>query len=134
MNGRKEKNVINLVMSKPISPSLQTEEQNKSPDLVDRLDELEVLVKKNIQWNEIVFNEVKRVRRQLTWMNIGGYIRLLFWLTPVILGAIFLPPLYRQLKAGYQSIVQPGKSLEVRFNGLVDSFKKSTATSTRSYD
>ncbi len=92
-------------------------------ELTARIDDLEVLVKKNIQWNEVVYNEVKRVRRRLTFMSIGSYVRLILLLTPFILGFIFLPPLIRQMKGTFESIIQPGKNAEESLNRAINTFK-----------
>lgn len=104
-------------IEKPVVP------EETMADLSARFDELETLVKKNIQWNEVVYNEVKRTRRRLTWMAIGGYVRLLFWLLPVILGLIFLPPLFRRAQEMYESITRPAREANDKISHVLDSVK-----------
>ncbi|OGH64066.1 MAG: hypothetical protein A2821_03615 [Candidatus Magasanikbacteria bacterium RIFCSPHIGHO2_01_FULL_41_23] len=89
-----------------------------------RLDELEILVRQNIQWNELVYQEAKRTRRRLTLMVVGDWLRLFLWLTPLILGAIFLPPLFRKAEQLYtDTIVRPQQKIEGEYNRALDSIR-----------
>src|SRR3989338_5617675 len=82
-----------------------------------RLDELEILVRQNIQWNELVYQEAKRTRRRLTLMVVGDWLRLFLWLTPLIFGAIFFPPLFRKAEQLYTDpFVPPKKKIEGKYN------------------
>lgn len=106
-------------------------EPNKA--VFNRLDELEILVRQNIQWNELVYQEAKRTRRRLTFMVIGDWLRLSFWLIPIILGAIFLPPLFRQAQQLYNdTVVRPQQKIESNINSVLDSVRtfKQAVTST----
>lgn len=97
--------------------------------VLERLDELEILVRQNIQWNELVYQESKRTRRRLTMMAVGDWVRLCFWLIPFILGAIFLPPLYRQAKELYQhNVIEPQQKIEGQFNRALNSIHTFTQT------
>src|SRR3989338_1734146 len=89
-----------------------------------RLDELEILVRQNIQWNELVYQEAKRTRRRLTLMVVGDWLRLFLWLTPLILGAIFLPPLFRKAEQLYtDTIVRQQQKIEGEYNRALDSIR-----------
>lgn len=125
-----------LGVNKPgINPEEKQEKRSFEPDpsatlgvnssIFNRLDELEILVRQNIQWNELVYQESTRIRRRLSWMAVGNWFRLALWLLPIILGVIFLPPLFRQAQDFYQrTFVEPQKKIEIQFNRAVDTINK----------
>ncbi|KKW41810.1 MAG: hypothetical protein UY92_C0013G0009 [Candidatus Magasanikbacteria bacterium GW2011_GWA2_56_11] len=62
---------------------------------------LEELVKKNIKWSQVIYEQNRRISRRLTLMAVGNYVRLALLLAPIILAAIYLPPLIRDLLETY---------------------------------
>ena len=88
-------------------------------DLAARLDELEVLIRQNIQWSEVVRQDTKRIKRRLSLMVLGNWVRLIIILTPFILAAIFIPPYYRQAKEWYEHNIQTPQQ---KMQGNVDRF------------
>jgi hypothetical protein len=107
--------------------------QPTTPNFAERLDELEVLIRQNIQWNQLVYQESKRTRRRLTIMAIGDWMRILFWLIPIGLGFIFIPPLVRQVEKMYQdTVVRPQQKFENNITHVLDTVKnlKQTVSST----
>lgn len=61
----------------------------------------------------------KTLRRRLTWMAVGSYIRLLLFLIPVILGILFLPRIFSGIFEEYGSLIgdlqlfPPGVTTEI---------------------
>lgn len=105
----------------PVRPEESTKksEDLSTGDLAARLDELEVLVRQNIQWSEVLHHDTKRIKRRLSLMVLGNWIRLIIILTPFILAAIFIPPYYRQAKDWYIHNIQ---NPQQKFQGNVDKF------------
>lgn len=75
-------------------------------------DELAVLIKKNIQWSQVLYQQNKKIEQKLLLMTISGYIRLAIILVPIIIGAIYLPPLLKDLFSQYDSLLQATTSLQ----------------------
>lgn len=69
------------------------------------LEELSALVQEVVKQN-------KKIQSRLTWMAATGTLKLLFWLIPLVLAFVYLPPLINQGFAQYQKWInasrQPG--------------------------
>ncbi len=91
--------------------------QNTGKKVEDRLDELDILIRQNTQWSEIIYKDVKKIRRRLFVGQIWGLVKLLLLLSPIILATIFLPPYYRDAKKWYiENIETPRIQLENNLN------------------
>ena len=89
--------------------------------LESRINDLEVLLRQNIQWSEVLYKDTKKIRRRLFAMQMWGWFKFALLLAPVILGAIFLPPYYRQAKEWYQiNIEGPQRKIETNLNKFLD--------------
>ncbi|MBI2989815.1 MAG: hypothetical protein HYY51_01325 [Candidatus Magasanikbacteria bacterium] len=73
-----------------------------TPDIDGSLREL---VEKNIKWSELIYQQNKKIKRRLTVIAVGDYIKLCLFLAPFILGAIYLPPLIREFTKTYSQFV-----------------------------
>ncbi|MBP7992482.1 MAG: hypothetical protein KAZ30_02390 [Candidatus Magasanikbacteria bacterium] len=115
----------------PPDSNKKTESVNLA-DLAARIDELEVLVRKNIQWSEVVRQDTKRIKRRLTVMAVGGWIRLFLILAPIIAAAIFFPPYYRQAKEWYtQNIQGPQQKMQGNVDAFLNFLPSSAPTVTK---
>lgn len=76
-------------------------------------DELKDLMIKSIQWSEAVYNQNKKIQNHLRWISIAGFLRLFIILIPIILGIIYLPPLFASVWDQYQSILGVGANIPV---------------------
>lgn len=85
-----------------------TEKKVSSPTSGMAHGELKELIEKNIKWSQVIYNQNKKIKRRLTMMVIGSYIRLALILTPIILGIIFLPPLVDQYMSQFGNILGGG--------------------------
>ncbi len=70
--------------------------------------ELKDLMIKSIKWSEAVYNQNKKIQRNMMWMSVAGFIRLFLILVPLIIGIIYLPPLLSGVWAQYQSVLGIG--------------------------
>ena len=68
-------------------------------------DTLKDLVEKNIKWSQVIYEQNRGIKRRLTWMVIGSYLRLLMIVVPLILAFIYLPPLLKDLFAQYSGLL-----------------------------
>lgn len=82
----------------------------------DGMGTLKDLVEKNIKWSQVIYEQNKGIKRRLTWMVVGGYLRLLIVVVPLVLAAIYLPPLikdmlgqYGDLMGGLQNVSKGGQ-------------------------
>lgn len=91
--------------------------QTKSKKIEERLDELEILVRQNMQWSEIIYKDVKKIRRRLFIGQVWGWIKIMLLVAPFAAAAFFLPPYYRQAKQWYvDNIETPRIQLENNLN------------------
>ena len=66
---------------------------------------LKDLVEKDIKWSQVIYEQNRGIKRRLTWMVIGSYLRLLMIVVPLILAFIYLPPLLKDLFAQYSGLL-----------------------------
>ena len=66
------------------------------------------LLEKQSKLLEVIFEQNKKIKRQLMWMTIGSYIRIALFVIPLIAAAIYLPPLLRDTFKQYESLLGTG--------------------------
>ncbi|MDD2656553.1 MAG: hypothetical protein PHQ18_03230 [Patescibacteria group bacterium] len=49
------------------------------------------LIEKNIKWSQVIYNQNKKIKRRLTMLVIGNYLRLFLILAPILLTILYLP-------------------------------------------
>ena len=54
---------------------------------------------------QAIFEQNRKIQRRLTMMVIGNYLRLALIVIPLILGAIYLPPLIADLYEQYAALL-----------------------------
>ncbi len=74
--------------------------KEKPVDLV----ELRRDVRKLMAWSQIIHQQNKAIKRRLTWMTISSYIRLVLWLAPLILLAIYVPRWVQEARETMNSV------------------------------
>src|SRR6056297_1896739 len=74
-------------------------------------EEIKKLVKKNLELNQEIYEMLKSVKRYVLIQQIFSVLKILIIVIPIILGIIYLPPLFEQ----YQSLLNlgGGDSLDV---------------------
>lgn len=91
----KEKKEVNQDLDKSI----------KAPESDEGDATLKDLVEKNIKWSQVIYEQNQGIKRRLTWMVVGSYLRLLIVVVPLILAFIYLPPLLKDLFAQYSGLL-----------------------------
>lgn len=84
-------------------------------------DSLKELIEKNIKWSQVVYNQNKAIKRRLTMMAVGNYIRLALILTPIVFGIIYLPSIIADTKARYESVIS-GLGVDQDISELLQQF------------
>jgi len=72
----------------------------KSPE-----ERIEQLLERNLKLNEEMHKMVKSIRNYVIGQRIWFVLKMLFIVIPLIIGFIYLPPLFKNLFAQYQSLV-----------------------------
>ncbi|OGH86670.1 MAG: hypothetical protein A2493_01790 [Candidatus Magasanikbacteria bacterium RIFOXYC12_FULL_33_11] len=52
---------------------------------------LQELVEKNIKWSQVIYNQNKKIKRRLTMIVIGNYLRLFIIIVPILIGFLYWP-------------------------------------------
>lgn len=113
----------------PVTPKKETAAH---PSIEQRLDDLEVLIRQNIQWSQILNKDIKRVRRHQALATFAGWFKFVIFITPFILGAIFLPPYIRQAQNFYlENVQKPQQKIEKNLNNFMNLLPKNIPTTTR---
>lgn len=87
-------------------------------DVAAAVTEMRRELRKSLAWSQIIHQQNKRIQRRLTMMTVGNYIRLLILLSPLIIAAIYLPPIIRRAVEFYDNVMTtttnsiPTRSLE----------------------
>ena len=87
-----------------VQTAVKKEVTEVTPSLV-HTDKTQELLEKNLKWSQLIFEQNKKIQRSLTWMLIGSYLKLLIVVIPLIIAAIYLPPLLGNVFSQYQAIL-----------------------------
>ena len=82
-----------------------SDEPIKNVESEDDAVTLKDLVEKNIKWSQVIYEQNRGIKRRLTWIVVGSYLRLLIVIVPLILVFIYLPPLLKDLFAQYSGLL-----------------------------
>lgn len=86
-------------------------------DNANNEEKLEKLLQENLRLTEEIHKMSKRVNRYVTIQNILSFVYFLLIVVPLILGAIFLPPLISNLINPYMELLDSGKDATKALNG-----------------
>ena len=79
-----------------------------NPDLNSgsQSEEIVKLLRTNLERSEEILKIAQGIKSYIRWQNIWGILRLLLIAIPIVLGFIYLPPLFKDLFESYRSILQ----------------------------
>ncbi len=92
--------------------------------------EITDLLKKNIALTEEILRLTKDNHKVLWWQSLFGYIKIFMIVIPLILGFIYLPPLYEKMIKFYEQIINLNNSASsfnpatINFDSLTPEFIK----------
>jgi hypothetical protein len=68
---------------------------------------LRELLEKNLKWSQIIYEQNRRLNGRLVWSLIANWLRLSIILVPLILGVLFLPNIFKNLRNTYGFLFNP---------------------------
>lgn len=74
----------------------------------DQIEKIERLLKENLEMNNEIKSMVKHINTYVAWQKIFAWLKLLLIVVPIILGVIYLPPLFQNLYQQMISIISGG--------------------------
>jgi hypothetical protein len=75
-----------------------------------------------IQLSEKLLEDNRKIKYRITMMTIGSYLRLLLFLAPIIIGIIYLPPIFKDILEQYKSILNIGVNPAGIPSGQINNF------------
>lgn len=101
-------------------------EQNNNTN--HEISELRELLEKNIKLSEDVLALSQKINSFVMWQKVFGVVKTLVIFIPLFLGALFLPPLLKDVLDSYQELLGVGDSLRVddikNINDLPDNIRQ----------
>lgn len=86
---------------------------------------LEDLVKKNLKWSQIIYEQNRKINNKLLWSAIAEWLRLLIIVIPIILALLYLPPLLKNIWSQYSDLLGNGATQNSGSNqNTIDNFIK----------
>ncbi len=68
-------------------------------------EDLASLLKANLEMTKDIQVMVQRINRYVAWQRLFSWLRILLILIPLIIGALYLPPLFRDIINQYNSLI-----------------------------
>lgn len=87
----------------------------------DSAESLESMVKKSIELSETIHGQNRKILRRMTMMTVASYLRLLLFVVPIILAAIYLPPLIEEYMIFFKEAIGSGEGA-AEFNEILSQF------------
>jgi len=81
-------------------------------------DDLKSLLEENLKISKKILENTHSLRKAMIWSRVWTAVKIFIILVPIILGAIFLPPLLKKYTEIYSSIFGKGGQ-----SGVMDQFK-----------
>ncbi|MBI2037861.1 MAG: hypothetical protein HYT15_02930 [Candidatus Magasanikbacteria bacterium] len=80
-------------------------DKNKTISPVQPEASLKELIEKNLKWSQIIYEQNRKINNKLLWIAIGGWVKILLILLPLIAAILFLPPLLADFWSGYSDLL-----------------------------
>jgi len=66
------------------------------------------LLEKNLKWSQIIYEQNRKINNKLLWAAIGSWLKIFLILVPLILAALFLAPMAKNLSSMYSELLMGG--------------------------
>ena len=63
------------------------------------------LLEKNLKWSQIIYEQNRKINNKLLWASIGGWIKIVLVVVPLVLAVIFLAPMAKNLTSFYSEML-----------------------------
>ncbi len=80
--------------------------------------DLRQLVQENLNLSHEIYRLVKKIRKQLLWQKIFGFLKFLIIVVPLVVGSIYLYPMLQEMIGTYQQITEMTKGNTVDVSKL----------------
>lgn len=91
---------------------------------IPKEESLEDLIKKNLKWSQIIYEQNRKINSKLLWSAIASWLYFIILIVPIILGLLFLPPLLSGVFSQYGELLNEGNSVSTSSPSAVDSLLK----------
>ncbi len=71
------------------------------------LDQVRQLLEENLNYTKACYAELERWRKWMRWQQVWGGVKFVVIVVPLIVGAIYLPPLIQNLVEQYTKVLAP---------------------------
>ena len=79
--------------------------QTKEVDKNNNEDNIQAMIRKNLELTEEIHDMIKGIKRHMFWSNVWGFLKILIIIIPLIVGIIFLPPLLKGIFDQYKDVL-----------------------------
>lgn len=78
-------------------------------------EETKKILEENLRLNKEIHAMTKKIKNFVIWQQVFGIIKILIFVIPIILGIIYLPPLFKELTGTYQELLNlnPANSINI---------------------
>ncbi len=83
-------------------------------------EEIKKLLEKNLELTEEIYKMTKSIKSFVIHQRIFGILKLLIIIVPIVLAAIYLPPLLEGVIGQYQDLLGAENKTGVKNNGIMD--------------
>jgi len=66
-------------------------------DSEKKLNEIKKLLDNNLEFSKIIYKGIVKIHHYIFWQRIWGVLKIIIIIIPLIIGAIYLPPLFREI-------------------------------------
>lgn len=103
-------------------------ETYKTPPATDSESSLKELIEKNLKWSQIIYEQNRKINNKLLWIAIGGWVKILLIVLPLIAAVLFLPPLLAGFWSQYSDLLGGANSTSTpSFDAMIKLFNLNPA-------
>lgn len=79
-----------------------------APMEAPKAESLEDLIRKNLKWSQIIYEQNRKINNKLLWTAIASWLYFILIVAPLIAAVIFLPPLLKNVWSEYADLLGSG--------------------------
>ncbi|PIT88055.1 MAG: hypothetical protein COU29_03515 [Candidatus Magasanikbacteria bacterium CG10_big_fil_rev_8_21_14_0_10_36_32] len=83
----------------------ETEVKEKK-EVMENEENLRELLEKNLKWSQIIYEQTRRLNRQLFWNSIFGWVKLIIIIAPLVVGVWYFWPSIKNVQQQYVDIIE----------------------------
>jgi len=87
--------------------------QNMVSSNKDEKNELIRLLKENLDYSKLIYEDTQKIRRFMFWRRVMNIIWIILIVGPALVAIFWLPPLLKDLFSSYSSLLGGGQGLDI---------------------